>query len=84
MIFLYEGSQGDHIKLLYEFEMCTKSFGCVGSCEYVPPSVKTCKGHDTVVSLSAGSDKSASRGLIVKTELDCLYFQKVFLFQNSG
>ena len=32
----------------------------------------TCKGHDTVVSLSA------SRGLIVRTEIICLYFQKVF------
>ena len=30
--FLHEATQNDH---------CTKNFGCVGSCGYVPPSVKT-------------------------------------------
>ena len=39
LIFLLEATQGDHIRLLYEFEMCTKNFGCVGSCGYMPPSV---------------------------------------------
>ena len=40
LIFLCETTQGDHIRLLYEFEMCSKNFGCVGSCGYVTPSVK--------------------------------------------
>ena len=39
-IFLRKATQNDHIRWLYQFEQCTKIFGCVGSCGYVPPSVK--------------------------------------------
>ena len=41
LIFLCQATQGDRIRLLYYFEQCTHFFGCVGSCGYVPPSVKT-------------------------------------------
>ena len=41
LIFLHKATQGDHISLLYEFEMFTKFYGCVGSFKYVPPSVRT-------------------------------------------
>ena len=40
LIFLCQATQGDHIRLLNYFEQCTHFFGCVGSCGYVPPSVK--------------------------------------------
>ena len=48
LIFLREATQGEHIRLLYEFEMCTTFFGCVGSCGYVPPSVKLDYRHSSI------------------------------------
>ena len=40
LIFLCETTQNDHNRLLYKFENDQKIFGCVGSCGYVPASVK--------------------------------------------
>ena len=41
LIFLREATKGDHIRQLYQFKQCTTFFGCLGSCGYVPPSVKS-------------------------------------------
>ena len=40
LIFLHKATQGDHIRLLCQFEKCTKNFGRVESCGYMPPSFK--------------------------------------------
>ena len=40
LIFLSETTQNDHNGLLHKFENDQKNFGCVGSCGYVPASVK--------------------------------------------
>ena len=40
-IFLREATKDDHIRQLYQFKQCTKFFGCLGSCGYVPPTVKS-------------------------------------------
>ena len=42
LIFLLEATQGDHIRLLYEFEICTKNFGCVINSNKPKCNVKTC------------------------------------------
>ena len=43
LIFLHQATQGDHIEPLYQFEQCTKFFGLVESCGYVPPLKKVMK-----------------------------------------
>ena len=40
MIFLRKATQDVHIRSLYKFGTDKKKFGCVGSCGYVPASVK--------------------------------------------
>ena len=57
LIFLRESTQNDHIRLLYKFENDQKNFGCVGSCRYVPASVK----YITVSTSSTFSCKKVSK-----------------------
>ena len=67
LIFLYEATQNDHIRVLVY-----KKFGCVGSCGYVPPSVKF-KVEKATIFLSALSWARASRN-----------FNQLFCFVKLG